>query len=491
MKTKIYSILLSILMFCTIAAPAVQASEKYECGDIEIARLSGASRYHTAIEIAKESAALLGKDRVGAVIIANGTNYADALAGVPLADYMNAPILLTSNKGTLEPDVLEQIKTLDTKSVFILGGSSAVNEDISNQLKDMELTVTRLSGPSRYDTAVEIARFNFDLFDVSKTVFLVSGENFPDALSAGAAAGITRANILFCPKSGEIKSAVADLIKNNGVKEVVIVGGTSAVGERAETELAALGVTTKRIYGANRYATSLAVYKEYVNVFDSSKLSFATGNNFPDALAGGALSSNLKAPVILVNNGKDNSAVTKAIDIKKIENVFIYGGESVVSADTVNKILKAGSSVTTTTTTQKPTTTTTKASTTTKTSVTTTMAKPTTTTTTTTAPTTATTAKPSAPGGWASQDEMNRILENVKSYAASKGMIWDSSLDDDTAFWATGTEVDTGAYRDAASYEARVKGKLDTFNRLYSYEYVNVKISNSTPGEYIMTCYFG
>lgn len=304
----------------------------------ETTRLAGKSRYDTAIEIAKEHSNVLDEGEIDTVIIANGLNYADALAGVPLSDYLNAPILLTSNKGTLEESVLEQMKAFDINNVVILGGSSAVSEDISNQLKDMGLVVTRLSGPSRYDTAVEIAQYNLDYLDVTKTVFLVSGENFPDALSAGATAGITRANIIFCPQSGEIKKSVADFVTKNGVNNVIIVGGTGAVGERAETELAGLGVTSKRIYGASRYATSLAVYMEYFDAFDKSILTFATGENFPDALAGGALSSNLKAPVILVNNGKDNSVIKKTIDLKEVKKVIVYGGEAVVAWGTIERI---------------------------------------------------------------------------------------------------------------------------------------------------------
>ena len=56
-------------------------------------RISDANRYLTAIEISKE-----GWTKSDTVVLARGDNYADALAGVPYAHQLNAPILLTLPK---------------------------------------------------------------------------------------------------------------------------------------------------------------------------------------------------------------------------------------------------------------------------------------------------------------------------------------------------------------------------------------------------------
>lgn len=472
MNKKFFSMLLVVLTFYSLFIPSMSAAA--ETSLPEITRLAGTTRYDTARKITDMHVELWGQTNpnipvLPSVVIANGQNYADALAGIPLASYLNSPILLTKGVGSLEPEILAKIEEYGTGTAFILGGPSAVSEEISDQLKDMGMTVTRLAGQSRYDTAVEIAQFNFDFLDVTRTAFLVSGENFPDALSAGTVAAITRANILFCPRNGEIKECVAELITENGINNIVIVGGPNAIDTRAEAELAALGVETKRIYGSSRYDTSLAVYKEYANIFVPSLLTFATGANFPDALAGGALSANLKAPVILVNNNNDNTAITKEITGLNVEKVIVYGGENAVSSGTIRKIfddipIELPSKTTATTT-----------------SASTTTAKPTTATTTTT-----------SAGRWVSQSEMDRILANVMVHAESIGMHWDTTLNKDTAMWGTDTSVVTTAYTSAEDYENRVKGKVTYFyNKNVGYEYVNVIITEWDNGEYAMTCYFG
>ncbi len=359
MKYKIIPILLAIIILFTSFAPESIASGAESNAPI-FTRISGKSRYDTACQIAAYRTELIS-DTAEAVIIANGLSYADALAGVPLSAQLNAPILLTANQGTLESSVLNQISVLGVSSAFVLGGPAVVSEDIISQLRALGMTVTRLSGQSRYDTAVQIASYNANYADISKTVFLVSGENFPDALSAGAAAGIMNSNILFCPQNGEIKDPVAEFIEKNNINEVVIVGGPSAVSERAELELAEFDVSVRRVYGTSRYATSLAVYNEFHSIFAPDILTFATGADFPDALAGGALSSELQAPVVLVNNNKDNTAIINVIKRSNIKTVYVYGGENAISPLTIDLI--SGKPVTTTTSTTTTTTRTTTSTT--------------------------------------------------------------------------------------------------------------------------------
>lgn len=141
-----------------------------------------------------------------------------------------------------------------------------------------------------------------------------------------------------------------------------------------------------------------------------------------------------------------------------------------------------------TTTTTKPTTTTEKTTTTTKpttttTKTTTTTAKPTTTTKATTTTTKAT--------RWVNKSAMDGIKSELKSYAKSLGMTWDSSLDRDTAYWGSQTRAYTTGYS-KSEYISTMKGiikYIDSKNA--GYEYINIIITSHTNGEYLMTCYFG
>jgi len=56
----------------------------------------------------------------------------------------------------------------------------------------------------------------------------------------------------------------------------------------------------------------------------------ATGESFPDALAGGALCAKLKIPVVLVSSKNYGSAVS-FIKGSDAESLFIFGGTAAIS----------------------------------------------------------------------------------------------------------------------------------------------------------------
>lgn len=65
----------------------------------EVNRVAGDNRYETAIKTAEEMKAVLGVEKFDAIIVASGSEFADALAGSYLSAVKNAPILLSWGKG--------------------------------------------------------------------------------------------------------------------------------------------------------------------------------------------------------------------------------------------------------------------------------------------------------------------------------------------------------------------------------------------------------
>lgn len=88
------------------------------------------------------------------------------------------------------------------------------------------------------------------------------------------------------------------------------------------------GVDILRLAGNNRMQTAVAVSQACFETADSVVL--ASGNAFPDALAGGVLAYALKAPILLVRNTLD--ADTQA-EIRRLgaSRIYILGGEAAVS----------------------------------------------------------------------------------------------------------------------------------------------------------------
>jgi putative cell wall-binding protein len=66
------------------------------------------------------------------IIIASGTNYADALSASYLAAVKNAPILITSEHEPVIDSIVEYIKSnaANDCQIYIIGGEAAVSEKI-------------------------------------------------------------------------------------------------------------------------------------------------------------------------------------------------------------------------------------------------------------------------------------------------------------------------------------------------------------------------
>lgn len=294
-------------------------------------RLGGEDRIDTAVIISQN-----GWTKADNVILASGVGFADALAGVPLAYALNAPILLT-NGVKLESSAVEQIRALGAKNIYILGGMNAVSGSIEGSLTIAGYRVTRIWGDDRYSTAIEIAKTLARITGGSDTVFFTSGANYPDALSISTVAALTGSPILYAPTSGVLDSKTAQYIKANGAYSAVVIGGEAAISTEVAQSIESSGYTVERISGGDRYATSTAVCEKYNGLFSGSAVSFATGKNFPDALAGAALAAKVGAPVILTDNVSAKTSTKKYLSAKDISAVYIFGGNAVVS----NKVIDA------------------------------------------------------------------------------------------------------------------------------------------------------
>lgn len=313
-------------------------AEEYAQGEVFefVARAAGKNRFATAAEISRSM-----RTKPSVVFLANGMNYADALAGVPIAKSMNAPILLT-NTDTLPAETLAEIKRLGAKNVILLGGKDVISDKVVSTLKANGCNTDRIEGADRFETAVKIAKtFNPSPSDV----FFVYGFNFADALSVGAAAGKMGAPIIYLRTDGTIDKAtaayLADLKKQGCVSNAYVIGGEKVISKDMMNKAgSALGVTPKRISGANRYETCTNVNKTFANQFKRKGVLIAKGLDFPDALAGGVLAASLEAPILLADKALQ-STQKEYLKSKKPNLFYVLGGTNAVPDKLVNEVAAA------------------------------------------------------------------------------------------------------------------------------------------------------
>jgi peptidoglycan/xylan/chitin deacetylase (PgdA/CDA1 family) len=191
---------------------------------IDAVRLAGADRYDTAAAIAE-----YGFPTATSVFVASGEGFADALSGGAPAGMLNRPLLLTAPT-QLSPATSAQISRLGNPEVIVLGGPTAVSDAVVGAIDALTTgTVLRVSGRDRYITGVLLSQLSFAS---AQQVMLVTGTDFPDALSAGPV-GARRAAPILLTRSACVPQVVATEIARLGATTVIVVGGTRAVSTAA------------------------------------------------------------------------------------------------------------------------------------------------------------------------------------------------------------------------------------------------------------------
>lgn len=188
---------------------------------------------------------------------------------------------------------------------------------------------TQIAGTDRFDTAVKISQRTAPGVP---TVYVASGENFPDALSVAAAAAHAGVPLLLVTSTSVPSEVQAELVRLDPGR-IVLVGGSTVISDAVESQLGRIAPVT-RIGGADRYDTSLQI-GSILGGDRSGAAYLATGSNFPDALSAASAAGARDAPLLLVN-GTDSSvapALSTALQQWGVTRVSLIGGTSVVTPE--------------------------------------------------------------------------------------------------------------------------------------------------------------
>ncbi|HJR38671.1 MAG TPA: cell wall-binding repeat-containing protein [Nocardioidaceae bacterium] len=226
----------TILGGTSAVSPAVES--QLRSAGLFVDRIAGANRYQTALEIAKRPLAhhvgSLFNERTA--IVASGANFADALAGGPIAYAQGFPILLTP-PDSLGPDAHQGFRQLGIQRVLLLGGTGAVSANVENQIKSLSINVNRIGGDDRTHTATLLADFAIGNLGFSTThVNLANGATGVDALAAGPHAGRERAPILLTASADSLdtgKGANTEYLfrRSPTLQFGHVFGGSSAISD--------------------------------------------------------------------------------------------------------------------------------------------------------------------------------------------------------------------------------------------------------------------
>jgi putative cell wall-binding protein len=314
------------LLSCFILIFTMLVTLKVYAADIPLSkRIAGSNRYSTSVEISKA-----GWQTSNTAIIATGENFPDALCAAPLAKQLGAPILLTE-KNTLNANTSLELTRLKVNKVYIIGGSGVVSNTVKQQIESKGIICERIFGINRYATSVEVAKH----LNVANKIVVATGNDFPDALSIAPIAAKNGMPIILTDKTN-IPDVVRTYIKSKNITKSYIIGGTGVITDNVKGQLP----FPDRIYGSNRYETNIAILNRFNSELNFTTSYLATGNDFPDALAGSALAPKSMSPIILTD--KNPGTVTKNYvsgKLSVITSLNALGGTGVIPENAISSLL--------------------------------------------------------------------------------------------------------------------------------------------------------
>ena len=320
MRRVVSFVVASLLLVGLLAVPSLSA-----LASVPLTRIAGSDRTATAV-----AASQYGWAQSDVVVLARADDPADALAGSALAGAHDAPLLITPSD-RVPPDVVREVRRLQARKVFVLGGSNAIGDAVPGQLRRAGVDdVVRVSGATRYGTAAAIG----ELLDAPRggTVLVVG--SWPDALGVSSvAAERARAGtpwpILIA--GTELPPETSRALAALDPSRVVLVGGPAAISQDVERTLRGEGYDVERRSGATRYETSRHVAAMSRN---ETVLVVATGAAFPDGLSAGPLAARLGGTLALVPPDADAPEVDFVRDLADARDLVLVGGRAAIGDST-------------------------------------------------------------------------------------------------------------------------------------------------------------
>ncbi|UAJ78936.1 cell wall-binding repeat-containing protein [Leifsonia sp. ZF2019] len=299
-------------------------TQKYTMHVVAGERVSGSDRFATSVAVSQ--AAYPDASTVGTVYVANGTSFPDALGGGPAAAHDSGPLLLTA-PGSLPSVVSDEIKRLQPKHIVVVGGPAVVSDNVYKALGALTPDLKRVSGSDRFATARAVVA---NAFTSAPTVYVSTGLNFPDSLSAGAAAGSLHAPLLLVNGgAASVDADTAALLRSLGTSNIVIIGGTAVMSPSLAADFARFGTVT-RAAGSDRWETSQRIVESAFR--NSSRVILANGLNFPDALGASAWGGSTSSPLFISTASCVPQGVLDDTFFLGAGRVSLVGGEAALAS---------------------------------------------------------------------------------------------------------------------------------------------------------------
>lgn len=370
-RSRLGRVLIALALAATVLVVGHDPAQG-AAAEVDSTRLSGSTRYETAVEIAETYVDEVESDRsratIDTVIITSGEDqhFAYALPTPALSRLHDAPLLLTP-PDELHASVTTFLTRHNITSVYIVGGTGVVSDEVESSITAISgIAVTRIEEVDEYATAVEVAELvgwspgsRGEIRGEGRTALLATGEAFADALAAGPLAYRGEHPILLT-RSLELPAAVSTFLTDSRTEHVIILGGNAAVNADVENDVKRLGITVERWRGSDRFGTAVDIAEALLGFDtpqecfdDSGDIGLAYGWRSPDAIVSGPLLGELCAALLLTERDTLPSVVEDFLesddyvtgDANGKLRFTVFGGSAAVANSAVDEATDAAALV--------------------------------------------------------------------------------------------------------------------------------------------------
>lgn len=340
--------------------------------DIPSVRYAGSSRFATAADVS--SRVFADASVLTRLVIVNGGSDIDMALASGLINSTTSVLLVNRNDMPAETraeleriagDIIARTGGASTGiEVIAVGGTAVVSDTVHELARSILEQPTqnkiRLGGATRYETAVQISNHLYSGERGDPTVvvaYIANADSYADIMAANNG---TTSPVLLVDANSAPAATSAELCRIN-VEHVIVVGGENAVNTsalegiqeqmreyrtRPDTRVSC-GEDNPNFYryrdllslaGETRVETSVAVSKRnYASHSGSAVL--VSGFSAPDILSAVMLSQSQGGlPLLYVNNPNASSATITEMKRLAALQIFVVGGEAVVSQDLVTEL---------------------------------------------------------------------------------------------------------------------------------------------------------
>jgi len=191
-----------------------------------------------------------------------------------------------------------------------------------------------------------------------RTAFVVSGANFPDALSAGVRAYAQGIPMILTDPAA-LSPEAAQTLKDLQTQQVVIVGGEAAVSAAVAdtltkaTQDGGLGLVVARVSGADRLATAVEVMKYSsrnpantslpgLGLTNLTTVLLARGDTFPDSLTAAVQGIGSLVGVRAINGGFGTGADPNKLNYGGNASILLTVDPTHLGASTQAQLVTVG-----------------------------------------------------------------------------------------------------------------------------------------------------